>query len=370
MKNPFYFKALPDTAPFCNRTQELTSLVRFAESRNDVVLFSPRRYGKTSLMRRVQKLLREQGTVTLFVDFFGVASIHDVASRLAAAVFRVTNEQKSLWEKALQTLRTFRPVLRPSPDGGIEISVETTGGRLGLSLLEAALNELGEFIATAGCPVHSVFDEFQEITILPEARQIEAALRTSIQRYQAAHCFVGSRRRLLLAMFNEEQRPFFQSAHNFQLRPLPEEELAAFVREQFLHAGIGCSEAAAADLVRRVSCHPYYTQRLGYLTFEQAEHEVTAADITEAFNDLLSTERPVFEALLQPLPPQQRLLLRALSREPTRQVMARDFVRVHHLGSATGIGHSVKQLAAMDLIADDDGIWQVVDPLFAVWLRK
>jgi hypothetical protein len=101
-----------------------------------------------------------------------------------------------------------------------------------------------------------------------------------------------------------------------------------------------------------------------------AEHEVTTANLAEAFQDLLATERPVFEATLQPLPPQQRLLLRALAREPARQVMAKDFVRAHHLGSATGIGHSVKQLAALDLIADDDGVWQVVDPLFGDWLQK
>jgi hypothetical protein len=370
MRNPFYFKALPDNAPFCNRHKELAALLRFAESLNDVVLYSPRRYGKTSLVRRVQKTLRDQGAVTLFIDFYGVASVHEVASRVAAAVFRVTHGQKPLWDKALQIIKTFRPVLRPSQDGGVEVSVEASEGRLGMSLLEAALDELGEFVARVGRPMHTVFDEFQEITVLPEARQIEAAMRTRIQQFQAAHCFVGSRRRLLLAMFNENQRPFFQSAHNFALPPLPEGELTDFVRDQFIAAGTTCSQSAAADLVRRVKCHPHYTQRLGYLTFEVAEQAVTTSHIDEAFRDLLTTERPVFEAMLQPLPPQQRLLLRALAREPAQQVMAKDFVRTHHLGSTNGIGHSIKQLATLDLVADDDGPWQVVDPLFAVWLQQ
>ena len=370
MKNPFYFKALPDDAPFCNRSKELAALLRFAESLNDVVLYSPRRYGKTSLMRRVQKTLRDQGTVTLFVDFYGVASLHEVASRVATAVFRVTHGEKPLWDKALQIIKTFRPVLLPSQDGGVEVSVEASEGRLGMSLLEAALDELGEFVARVGRPVHTVFDEFQEITILPEARQIEAAMRTRIQQYQAAHCFVGSRRRLLIAMFNENQRPFFQSAHNFALPPLPEGELTNFVRDRFAVVGTTCRETVAADLVRRVQCHPHYTQRLGYLTFEVTGQEVTTTHIDEAFRDLLATERPVFEAMLQPLPPQQRLLLRALAREPAQQVMAKNFVRTHQLGSTNGIGHSVKQLATLDLIADDDGPWQVVDPLFAVWLRQ
>ncbi|MGB9080920.1 MAG: hypothetical protein WCD00_06435, partial [Desulfuromonadaceae bacterium] len=92
MPNPFYIKQLPLDAPFCNRKKEIAELCRLAESKNDVVIHSPRRFGKTSLVRRVQKELADRGGLTIYADFFGVGSIDDVAARMTEAVFRVTHK--------------------------------------------------------------------------------------------------------------------------------------------------------------------------------------------------------------------------------------------------------------------------------------
>lgn len=372
MHNPFYYKALPEDAPFCDREEELKSLVRFATSKNDLVLYAPRRFGKTSLVRRVQKELASQGAITIYVNFFGIGSVNEVAARLATAVFRVTYGHESLWKKAIRLLLSYRPVLRPADDGSFEISAEAASRETGMTLMEKVLDELEQFIAGSGKLVQITFDEFQEIVTLPEAEQVEAAMRTRIESYQASHFYVGSRRRVLLGIFSERQRPFFQSAHIYPLGPLPEADLVEFIRQRFTEGGVSCQVPVAREMTRLVECHPYYSQRLAFLAYEEAGNEVTSEALYGAFHGLLKAEEPVFEAMILGLPAQQRLVLRALAREATNRAVAKEYVMRHDLGSTTGINHSLKQLDRLDYIErnKESGMWRVVDPLFAAWLKQ
>lgn len=147
MLNPFYLQEIPVDAPFCNRVKELKELSSYAESKANVVIYSPRRYGKTSLTKRIQHNLSLNGAITAYADFFGVASIDDVAARTAKAIFAVTHKNNSLWKKALSTIRSFRPILRPEPDGMFTLSVEPSSTkRSGLDLLEDTMASLGEFV--------------------------------------------------------------------------------------------------------------------------------------------------------------------------------------------------------------------------------
>ena len=90
-RNPFFFRELPTDGPFCNREIELNDLENHAKSLANVVLFSPRRFGKTSLIKRVQSNLSKEGAVCVYTDFYGITSVEDVAARLAKAVFRETH---------------------------------------------------------------------------------------------------------------------------------------------------------------------------------------------------------------------------------------------------------------------------------------
>lgn len=369
MRNPFYLQEVPVNASFCNRTAELKELQSFAEAKANVVIYSPRRFGKTSLVKRVQKALADKGAITIFSDFFGVASVEDVASRLAKAVFAVTHKKERLWKRALQAVRSFRPILRPDAEGGLSLSVEpSSSGLNGIRLLEETIASLGSFIGETDGLVHIALDEFQEIVTLKEALQIEAALRTEIQRQEASYFFVGSRRRLLLGIFNERQRPFFQSAINYPLKALPAGELEAFLCMQFQSGGKPCDSNLARSIASAVSHHPYYTQKLAFLVFESGEG-VSMETAAIGYERLMASEQPVFEAIQQGLSPHQRLMLRAIALEPTGQPLANAYIRKHRLGSVGGVQYSLKQLSEMDLIEKNER-WEAVDPLFTQWLRR
>ncbi len=371
MANPFFVREIPADAAFCDRVRELADLHRHAGDKANVVLLSPRRFGKTSLVRRVQKRLADEGAVTVYADFFGVGSVDEVAARLATAVFRVTHEREPLWEKAVRFFGVIRPVLRPAPDGGIEITAEAAGGKRGIVLLEDTMDSLGKFIASFKGSVHVALDEFQEIVTLPDVLKIEAALRTQIQRQDASYFFIGSRRRVLRGLFSDRQRPFFQSAFEYTLPPLPEAELRPFLIAQFRKGGLKCGADAARMITDLSRCHPYYAQKLAYLAHQMDRSPVTPEQVRTASEILIDTEKSFYEATVQGISPQQRLLLRALARESTRHPYSIEYVRKHMLGSSRSIQYGLEQLTALDLAGKNDaGEWNVEDPFFARWLTR
>jgi len=372
MPNPFYLQELPLDAPFCNRAEELKELQSYAEAKANVVLFSPRRYGKTSLVKRVQKSLSDKAAVTIFVDFFGVASVEDAAARLAKAVFLMTHKKESSWKTALRTITSFRPVLRPDPASGMLFSVEPSSAEKGgVELLEETLASLGEFINATDTLVHVALDEFQEIVVLHEALQIEGAMRTYMHQSQASYFFIGSRRRVLLGIFNERQRPFFRSAINYPLKSLPPEELTQFIAGQLRENSKKCPTGIAGQLASLVEYHPYYAQKLAFFVYELSD-VVSEETIHRGTEKLLMSEKPVFEATIQGLSAHQRLLLQALARDSTQKLLANAYLRKHRLGSVGGVQHSARKLEELDLIERNEasGYWRLVDPIFSLWMKR
>lgn len=370
--NPFCFKEISPTAPFYDRGKEIKNLASYATGRANVLLYSPRRYGKTSLVRRVQRQLSEKGAVTIFADFFGVTSIDDMAARLARAVFEVTRAKEPLFKAAIRAIKSFRPLLRPDEAGGVSLSVERSAERTrGIDLLEDTMSSLGEFIGASKKQVHMALDEFQEIVEIEDGHQIEGVMMSHIQRYDASCFFVGSRRRILLAMFSDRRRPFFQSAINYELGVLPREDLVRFISERFRSAEKPCDSACAGAISDIVCRHPYYSQKLAFFVYEMSEKAVREDAVKEAFASLLESERPVFEAILQGLAPQQIALLRAIAREPAQSIFSVEYMRRHDLGSTGGAQGAIKKLSALDLIdQDEDKRWRMVDPVFAAWLER
>ena len=369
-KNPFYLKEVPVDAPFCDREKELADLISYARSNSNVVLFSPRRYGKTSLTKRVQNALKSEGTLTAYCDLFGVTSVEEIAGRIAKSIYAITRKNEGLFQKAMNFMRSFRPVLTPSPEGGISVSVQPTLKTDGLEILEDTMESLEGFIDDAGLPVHVALDEFQEIVEVGNSIGIEGILRQHIQRIQCPFFFIGSRRRILLGIFNDRKRPFFQSALNYELKPLPAKDLILFITSRFESVGKRISEKNASRICQIVSSHPYYMQKFCFFLYEETDRKVSQHDIARVEAILIESERVVFESILQGLTTKQIALLSALAREPTAKVYSARYMGQHNLGSTGGIQQSLNTLSKRDLVEKDynTGNWSVVDPIFKKWL--
>jgi len=368
--NPFTLRVIAPDSPFCDRAEELKDLSRHAVNQAAVVLFSPRRYGKTSLVKKVQHEIGEKGALTFYADLFMVASVNEVAERIAKSVYTVLHKRESLLRKGarmLKAFKTFRPVLKPSPENGVTLSVEpfsTTAS--GMELLDNVLEDLGAFIDEQRAKVHFVLDEFQEITELKEA-SIEGILRNHIQHHKASYFFVGSRRRVLLDIFNQRNRPFYQSAIIYPINLLPHDELVPFLAKLFEKEGKKCPESVAEMISRRTHQYPYYAQALAYNVFDLSGKVIRGEDVDAGFERLLSSERYAYEAMVQGLTGPQIALLRALAASPSSHILSGAYLARHKL-TVGGVQYARKKLVELDLIEKHNDIWRVVDPVFAEWL--
>ena len=144
--NPFTLKEIPVKGAFCDREKEQSDLLGFAAARSNTLLYSPRRFGKTSLIKRVQDKLKSDGTLTAYCDLFGVSSIEEIAGKITKSIYSITQDKESLFKKSIRFLRSYRPVLSPSADGGISLSVQPAFTSGGLDLLDDTLVSLENFI--------------------------------------------------------------------------------------------------------------------------------------------------------------------------------------------------------------------------------
>lgn len=372
MANPFTMRVIAPDSPFCNRAEELKDLSRHAANQANVVVFSPRRYGKTSLVIKVQAQIEKEDFLTFYADLFMVTSVDEVAERIAKSVYAVLHKRESLLQKGarfLKTFTTFRPVLKPSPENGFTLSVEPFSvGIPGVELLDKVLEELGLFVQRERPKVHFVLDEFQEITELKEPA-IEGVFRKHIQHHHASYFFVGSRRRILLDIFNQRSRPFYQSAIMYPLKPLPHDELVSFLTERFEREGKKCPKSVAKEISQRTFQYPYYTQALAYNVFDLSGKVIKSEDVDEGFERLLTSERYAYEAMVQGLTGAQIALLRALASSPTSKILSSDYITRHKL-TVGGVQYAQKKLVELDMIEKHNDEWRVVDPILGEWLSR
>jgi AAA+ ATPase superfamily predicted ATPase len=347
MNNPFVMGVIPPGAPFCDRSKEIEELTSYAQSNANVVLYSPRRYGKTSLINRVQSVLADKGSVAIYIDLFGVTSIDDVANRTAKSIFAVTQHNESLFKKAVRILRSFRPVLTPSESGdSFSVSVEAVSRKLtGIGLLDATMDNLGEFINKAQTGIHIVFDEFQEITEL-NGLQIEG-----------------------IDMFSQRNRAFFQSSIIYKLDRLPHRDLLDFIMDCFQGRGKHCPKEVAGKIAEKVLQHPYYTQKLSFYQFEMTDKTARIEDVARAYERVLEEERHFFEATLQGMTLKQISLLKAIANDPFLPVFSSEFLSKYRLAQGM-VQKALPKLSRLDLIEkNEENNWQVVDPVLKDWLK-
>lgn len=372
-KNPFFTGTIAPGQPFCNRIKEQHTLMQHADSGMNVVLFAPRRYGKTSLVQRVQaRLEKENGHCVIYAQFFRLMSVDDLVDRLAKAIFKGLHRHLSLLEKGRRFLRyfpTFSVGFSLNPDGTPGISVSPTERRMeSLDRLESLLSDISLFLENEDTQVTIALDEFQDIVDLKDGR-VEALLREHIQRHRATYIFLGSRRRVLQEIFTAKERPFYQSATMMELAPLPHGELVEFICDQFAHAGKTCPQENAIKLVDLVRQYPYYAQALAYRAFSLCTKTCTDENITTAYSEMMDNERYGYQAIVQSLSAAHLKFLCAISSQPFAQITSSDFLQKHGL-SLGGVQHATRHLRDMDIIEKINEGWTVVDPIFEDWLRR
>ena len=372
MKNPFRYGARVSGGAFFDREQMKRNVIGTVDGGNNVVLYGPRRYGKSSLIGEVIAQLRKQGWVCVELNMMDVASLDDFISQYARAIYREAAPVTGTLRHVTNLFKRISPKIGIDDEGRPELKFEIGSRKAGIAALRDVL-ELPAKICPAGRTLIAI-DEFQEVAELGLGAQFERTMRSIIQNQpDIAYVFLGSKTHLLERMFSSPSRPFYNSAQKFLLARPPADESEQFVVARLKGAGVSIAPALARRIVELAGNVPYYIQAIGAWVFNtvcsRGARTVRAADVEEAFQLLYDTEKILLENTFIAHPESQRMLLRALACEPAPR-FDEQYRDRHSLASTSTVNTALRRLVKESTVEMIDGVYALADPLLAYHLRK
>ena len=373
MANPFNYLQFATGDQFYDRREVRKDLLsRFLSGQTNVVLYGPRRYGKSSLVAELVGDLEKAGIPCVTLDVVKVPSIDMFVSAYATKVYRRLAPVKFEFRKLGMFLKSLRPKMSLGPTGETGLSFEPSGATVGPEALTEVL-DLPQKLLSGRSRAVVVFDEFQEVKDLLPNDGFERVMRSAIQSHRnVSYIFLGSRYHMLRRMFTDHNRPFYKSAVTILLGKPPVEESVRFVIDRFASAGKTIARDAAERLVGKIENIPYFIQQLGFETFRLADDahrkSVSSADVDSAFANLSCFNRDQYEQLMLTLSVSQKKLLIALAHEQTDE-FGDGYRRRYALGVSSTVNSAKSKLMEDGHIELSDGKYVVADPFFAQFLR-
>lgn len=370
VKNPFIYDGYAGPDYFCDRIEESEKLISHLQNGRNVTLVSPRKVGKTGLIKHTFHLIKEKNkdAVCIYVDIFHTHNQHEFVQMLGKAIIeeKLLDSRNSV-NKILNYFSLWRPTLTPDPMTGIP-SISITIER---SHSEHTIKSIFDYLANSGKEVYLAIDEFQTITDYPETGT-EALLRSYIQFIHNVHfIFSGSKQHLMYEIFGSPKRPFYQSTAIMAIEPLHKEIYYDFASRFFKDKKGELSEDVFNQLYKQFDGYTWYMQSVLNRLYEREKQVKDYCQVTEAILSVLSDKSNQYDTLMMFLTDNQLSLLMAIAREGiVNQPQSKEFVRKYDLPTLSSIKKALEVLKEKELIYQTPEGYIVYDRFMGLWLSR
>jgi len=378
MTNPFVYGEIVPLASFVDREVELDRLGRDLYAGQKVFLISPRRYGKSSLVRQALRSAARSGALTVEVQVSSYSSyvsfLEGYARALTAADTRLDRARSWLSEM----LAGIRPEVRIEPDesGKSQIAVSFPAVRTDrdISHLAQQVFALPGRIAEARRRRMAVaLDEFQGIGAF-NGGSVEHALRAAVQQQrQVGYVFSGSEPALMERMLGKS-RPFYKAGPVMRLQKIPADRFAKFIEGKFRSTGFKPTPGLGVAIVDLAGNLPYDVQRLAHEVWDDVKAAGRRAadleDLHATLKRLLGEHETLFEGTWQRLTLAQRGALRAAVLEDGQELLSGDVRARHRLSGTSTVQASLAALVREEILTREGAKYAVVDSLFREWIAR
>ncbi len=371
MKNPFVYGKEVSRENFCNRRREIEELIRDIENSQNVLIFSQRRFGKTSLIKRIYEEIDSDDIIKIYVDLYPVLSEEDFVKIYAKAISRiVTRGLPERIKELVSVFKLLRPALSIDQNGQVTFSLEIKKDETA-PLIEDVLEGINRYVEKEKKRAVVCLDEFQQVTQL-KTDQLEKYMRSIFQFHdRIAYIFMGSKKHLIHDAFNNPNRPFYRSTKPFPLGKIDDRELLSFLKEKFKESGKVISKDLAGRIISECESHPYYIQYLCHIVWDNAidRRQITERDFDDSLETLLQRESSTFMATWDLLSSKQKQLLIALAKSDKHdQIFSAGFLQKFNLGPASSVQRTIASLLEKDLVDKSNGVYSVIDIIFKKWI--
>lgn len=371
MKRVFMYGVSVEGENFTDRVRETKRLMLNFENGLNTVLISPRRMGKTSLIKKVQASITNPKIKVIYMDVYDCRSEYDFYNRFAALILQETaGKMEQALENAKQFLLRISPKISFSPDPTADFSLSL--GITPQSHTPEEILNLPEQIAQKH-HIHIVvcIDEFQQIGEFPDSLAVQKRLRSVWQHQQnVSYCLFGSKKHLMANLFQNKRMPFYQFGEMIFLDKIPSEDWIKYITTQFESRGKHISPELALKICEAVDNYSSYVQQLSWNVFAETDKDVTEKTLSVAIDELFAQSSALFMQQIEGLTTYQMNFIRAICSGIHTGFGTQATIKNFNLGTKSNLTRIKTSLTEKEIIETVNGQVYLADPVFELWFRK
>jgi len=367
---PFKFGQVVKNDQFTNRTKEIELISNNYINLVSTTLISPRRWGKSSLVRRAAKKAqaKDKSIKVCFIDLYKARTEEEFYQLFTKELLKATaNKVTEIGQNIKEVFKQFIPKISYSP-------MEDTEFNIGLNWQEVKKHpdeilNLAETLAIKKkIKLIVCIDEFQNLGFFQNSIAFQKKLRANWQNHQqVAYCMYGSKRHMMLEVFTDQSMPFYQFGSLIFLEKINEKDWIKFIKKQFKKTDKSIENEEAALIAQLMENHPYYVQQLAHISWLNTPNNCTADIVNKSFDQLLHQLSLLFQNLTDQLSTKQVNLMEAIIRnEPS--ISSSATIKKYKLGTSGTVNRSKNALIEKEILDNFSGTLEFVDPAYKGWL--
>jgi len=373
MNAPFVYGRLATGKNFTDREKELKHLTQNFHSGINTILISPRRWGKSSLVKKAadEILSSSKNARVVYLDMFNIRTEEEFYKALTEGVINsVSGKIEELISFVRNFFRQWIPKISFSPDAQQEIS-------LGLNWSEVKkqpdeILNLPEIIAKdRGYKIIICIDEFQNISYFKDPLAFQKRMRSFWQKQQhTTYCLYGSKRHMSMEVFTSPSMPFYKFGDLIFLDKIPIEYWKDFIQKRYKSTGKKISKKQAAQIALYSENHPYYVQQLAQLCWFRTDTEMSDEIVDETLESLTLQLSLLFQGLTESLSSSQVGFLHAII-SGVEKLSSNETIKKYNMGSSANVTRVKKALIRKEILDEIiPGKIEILDPIYKIWLKK
>lgn len=371
---PFMYGLIAENDNFIDRVEDRKQLKTFLGGGINVMLISPRRWGKSSLVKAAMEELKQEDKQirVCYLDASRIISEEEFYNKFAIAVIEAASSTlEKKWADFKQYVQALIPgvKLKASAFDAVEMEMELNFAPLKDSA-ERVLQLPEQISIDKGLHIIVCIDEFQQLSYLPNWKKMEATMRSVWQhQHHANYCLYGSKRHMMMDIFNNSNNPFYRFGQVLYMKKIEKQYWMPYIIEGFTKTGKHISEELASMICDIAQCHSWYVQQFSLFVWMNTETEVTEEIVNRQLQVVIDTNADMFAKDIENLAASQVAMLRAVSAGET-QFNAKEVVERYGLGAPRTITLNKKTLIKRDIIEVNGDGYQFIDPICALWFKR
>ena len=370
MKKTFIYGVAVEGTNFTDRKKETKRLKQDFENGQNVILISPRRMGKTSLVRKVQTLV-DKDIVTVYMDIYDCRNEYEFYNKFATELLKQTaGKAEAVMKNIKEFLVRLSPTISfgPDPNNEFSLSLGITSKSYSpeeiLQLPQRMAEKMGKHIVVC-------IDEFQQIGEFPDSLKVQKKMRSIWQlQSNASYCLFGSKKHLLANLFQSKKMPFYQFGDILFLQPIPIEDWIPFISQKFEEKNMSITDAIIEKICSTVQSQSSYVQQLAWNVMLNTTKKADEAALETAIEDLLNQNSLLFLQQIENLTAYQMNFLKAVAKGVHTDFTSKEVLSTYDLGSKSNISRIKTVLTQKELIEKTPNGIVFSDPVFELWFTK